>query len=560
VFSQLVRALAATAVLFAALALGQPADARDSRWVLLGEHRVGFQTDSDIIRLNRDEGWFRSLRLDAERSDVFVSKVTLVYLNGFREDIEVNRMLRAGERSPAIDLGDERSFIREIVLTYRARPNYSGEPALVQVYADQSRDNTNTVRNRYRDDEFRELATQRVNLGDDGVTLNPERSDRVGTIRLSARQNAIYVRRIEIEFRNGERQVEQLQQSIEEGRPSRAIDLAGDRRSIASVTVVMRPQPSRRLANLVLSGRDEGAPAGERERPANPRVGRPPRLDERGVPVDMVLFGTGEVGRRGDRDVIAVGRDKGQFDEIALRVLDGDVEVTRITVVYGRGENEVFDLGQVIRANTVTSKLKLDGDRYIREVQLDYRKVGRERGQAQVEVYGDYSRAWKERAREVRQDDRREQRRDVVDAGPSQGWVLLGQQKAELLGRDADTFEVGRDKGRFRSLALIARRSSVEIRSIRVIYGNGEPEDVPLTGTLADGKLRVDEESDPIDLAGRERFIDRVEIVHRSKFSLKGAGVIELWGLKTEARFSEGDGRDTLKRELGRALKNLLRQ
>ena len=83
---------------------------------------------------------------------------------------------------------------------------------------------------------------------------------------------------------------------------------------------------------------------------------------------------------------------------------------------------------------------------------------------------------------------------------------------------------------------------------------------MPLTGTLADGKLRVDEESDPIDVAGRERFIDRIEIVHRSKFSLKGAGMIELWGLKTEARFSEGDGRDTLKRELGRALKNLLRQ
>ncbi len=557
-FSQLLRALVATAILVAALAFVQSAEARESRWVLLGEHRVGFQTDSDVIRLNRDEGWFRSLRLDAERSDVYVFKVTLVYLNGFREEISINRMLRAGERSPAIDLGNERSFIREIVLTYRSRPNYQGEPALVQVYADQSRANSGyreQQTSRYRNDDFRELASETIDLGERSVTLRPNR-DRVGAIRLRARDNAVFVRRIEIEFRNGERQVEQLQQAIEQGRPSRAIDLSGDQRSISQVTVYLRPQPSRRQARLVLLGGDDRGETSAPARPSNPRVGRPPRLDSRGVPVDMVMFGTGEVGRRGDRDVIAVGRDKGQFDEIALRVLDGDVEITRITVVYGRGENEVFDLGQVIRANTVTSKLKLDGDRYIREIQLDYRKVGRERGRASVEVYGDHSRAWKQRARETRADDRR----DVVDAGPSQGWVLLGRQKAELLGRDADTFEVGREKGRFRSLALIARRSSVEIRSIRVVYGNGEAEDVPLTGTLADGKLRVDEESDPIDLAGRERFIDRIEIVHLSKFSLKGAGTIELWGLKTEARFREGDGRDTLKRELGRALKNLLRQ
>ncbi|MEZ5843244.1 MAG: hypothetical protein R3D27_05855 [Hyphomicrobiaceae bacterium] len=546
--TQILRALVATAILITALALGRPAEARESRWVLLGEHRVGFQADRDVIRLNRDEGWFRALRLDAERNDVYVFKLTLVYLNGYREEIPVNRMLRAGERSPSIDLNAERSFIREIELSYRSRPNYRGEPAVVQVYADQSRDNTDTARNRYRDDEFRELVEETVNLGEREVVLRPRRAGRVGAIRLRARDNAVFVRRVEIEFRNGERQVEQLQQAIEQGRPSRAIDLAGDRRAIASVTVVMRPQPSRRTARLELLGREEAeAPAAPAPSAGN-RVGRPPRLDANGVPVSMVLFGSGEVGRRGDRDVIAIGRDKGQFDEIALRVLGSDVEINRITIVYGNGERDAIDINQTLRANTVTSKLRLDGNRFLREIELDYRKVGRERGRATVELYGDYSDAWKRRGR------------DNGAASTESGWLLLGQQKAQMGRAEGDVFEVGRDKGRFRALSLIARRRSVEIRAIRVVYANGEVEDVPLTGPLADGKLMVDEASDPIDLKGRQRSIDRVEIVHRTKFNLKGSGVIELWGLKTEARFRDGDGRDVLKRELGRALKNLMRQ
>lgn len=545
------RALTAALALLAAFAFTPSGNAREARWVLLGEHTVGFDLDRNTIRLSRDDGWFKALRLDAERADVYVFKIGLIYLNGYREEIPVNRMLRAGERSPAIELGNERSFIREIELTYRSRPNYRGGNALVQIYGDQSRDNRERTASRYRDDEFKAMADDEINLRDDRAVLRPRRGERVGAIRLLARENAVFVRRVEIVFRNGERQVEQLQQALQENRPSRAIDLAGDRRSISEVVVVMRPQPSRGRARLILAGREDGGAAAPVDPPRSNRVGRPPRVDSNGVPVGMVLFGTEQVGRRGDRDVIAVGPDKGQFDEIAFRVLDGDVELNRVTIVYANGERDAIDIGQVIRANSVTSKLKLDGNRFVREIELDYRKADRGRGRASVELYGDYSDAWKRRDRD---------RDRGGSAGAGRGWVLLGRQKAEMLSKDADVFEVGRDKGRFRAISLIARRNTVQIRAIRIIYANGSSEDVELTGELADGKLRVDEASDPIDLKGRERSIDRIEIVHRSKLSLKGAGVIELWGLASEARFGgDGDSRDGLKRELGKALRNLLK-
>ncbi len=226
------RTLLATVLILTAFAATRPAEAREAKWILLGEHRVGFDAERNVIRLNRDEGWFRSLRLDAERTDVYINTITLVYQNGYREEIPVNRTLRAGERNSAIELAAERSFIREIVLSHRSRPNYRGEPAIVQVYADQSRENQDFVRNRYRDDEFRELASSRINLADDRITLRPDRGEQVSVIRLQARENPIFVRRVEIEFRNGGQQTEQLQQVVEQGRPSRAIDLIGDPRPV----------------------------------------------------------------------------------------------------------------------------------------------------------------------------------------------------------------------------------------------------------------------------------------------------------------------------------------
>jgi hypothetical protein len=61
---------------------------------------------------------------------------------------------------------------------------------------------------------------------------------------------------------------------------------------------------------------------------------------------------------------------------------------------------------------------------------------------------------------------------------------------------------------------------------MRITYGNGETEDVPVPRNLSGGQ-----ETPPIDLRGRDRYIERIEMQYRSRFNLKGDAVVEIYGL-----------------------------
>ena len=92
-------------------------------WELLGEQTVAFGTDNDSIAVNQDEDWFRNrafraLRFAAERNDVFMNSIRIVYINGYSEDIQVDKLIRRGSQL-AVALRGERSFLKQIDMRYR---------------------------------------------------------------------------------------------------------------------------------------------------------------------------------------------------------------------------------------------------------------------------------------------------------------------------------------------------------------------------------------------------------------------------------------------------------
>jgi hypothetical protein len=105
------------------------------RWVSLGEMRVGFLVDRDVLRINQNEDWFRregpfrTIRLTAEGNDIHMVSVRVVYLNGFAEDFRVDQLLRQ-RQSLNIDLRGERSYLRQIEFVYRSRLNFKGQATL----------------------------------------------------------------------------------------------------------------------------------------------------------------------------------------------------------------------------------------------------------------------------------------------------------------------------------------------------------------------------------------------------------------------------------------------
>jgi hypothetical protein len=108
--------------------------------------------------------------------------------------------------------------------------------------------------------------------------------------------------------------------------------------------------------------------------------------------------------------------------------------------------------------------------------------------------------------------------------GGKRGWELLGSQKVGFIA-DKDVIQVGRKDGDFSKIKLRVKGNEVEFLDVKVVYGNGQPDDIKIRN-----KIRAGGETRAIDLKGGDRFIRRIELVYRSKPSFKGQATVELWG------------------------------
>lgn len=101
---------------------------------LLGSQKIGFKVDRDVLRVGRKEGRFRRIALRAIDNDIEILDLKIFYGRGPADDVQVRRVLRAGQRSDPIDLrGNEPRVIDRIEFVYRARPNFRGA-ATLEIY------------------------------------------------------------------------------------------------------------------------------------------------------------------------------------------------------------------------------------------------------------------------------------------------------------------------------------------------------------------------------------------------------------------------------------------
>jgi hypothetical protein len=107
--------------------------------------------------------------------------------------------------------------------------------------------------------------------------------------------------------------------------------------------------------------------------------------------------------------------------------------------------------------------------------------------------------------------DRRESDRDREGR-----WEELGCKSVGFLG-DRDVIKVGRREGRFKAIKLHVSGNAVHILDLKVIYTNGAPDDIQVRSEIREGG-----ETRPLDLRGRERAIDRIELLYRAKPNFRG--------------------------------------
>lgn len=252
---------------------------------------------------------------------------------------------------------------------------------------------------------------------------------------------------------------------------------------------------------------------GDRGRHGPPGAGPNRPGPDRGPPVRgpqevWELLGEQAVGFGVDRDVIRVGRREGFFSKIALEVRDNEVEILDLKVFFHRGPPQDVRVRQRIRPGDRTRPIDLvGGERVIDRIEIVYRSRPGYRGRAKVAVYG---------VKLVRP--------LPPPPPPVARWEELGCSKAGFL-PNKDVIRVGRREGRFSQIQLRAFRNKVHILNLRVIYGNGAPDDIPVKSEIRDGG-----ESRPLDLKGNGRFIDSVELYYVAQPSFKGSAQVCIFG------------------------------
>lgn len=334
----------------------------------------------------------------------------------------------------------------------------------------------------------------------------------------------IDLQRVQIVFSDGSVHNEDRQIDMRKGERSREIAAGSSDKFIDKVTVSWKASEGKgSLQVLGLQTRDgrkmerpKGPATGDLSAEASPATpGKAPVADG-----NDVMFGYQNVGFGIDRDVIKVGGEIGKFDRLRLRVLGNDVHINTLKVVYMDGTEQDLAVDADIRANTRTSWLEVQGDKFIREIQMSYRSKPNFKGQARIEVTGQYSADW---------------------LGPNgegkkynAGWVLLGAQTAGFTGFDKDTITVGKNEGGFTKLRIVAKDRAITLREVRVVFNTGPDEVFTMRERVDPGNPYG-----PLEFKAGRLAIKEIQAKYRSRFDLaKGLknlfegtpAVVEVWG------------------------------
>jgi hypothetical protein len=245
---------------------------------------------------------------------------------------------------------------------------------------------------------------------------------------------------------------------------------------------------------------------------------------------EWVLLGERKVNFRADRDAIEIGHGEDWYQNRGFRRLHlvaerSDIHLMAIRLVYMNGFNEDFPVDRLIREGQ-DQAIDLRGERkYLRRIEMVYRSRPSFEGRAIMKIYGEPARFGPGPGP-----------LPPIGPGPGYGqgpgggdrdWAELGCKRVSLFGVDRDAIDVGRREGRFRAIRLQVRGADIQMLDLRVVYGNGEPDHIPVRSLIRQG-----DRTRPLDLRGRGRIIDRIEMTYVTIPNFKGQATVCAEGLQ----------------------------
>lgn len=312
------------------------------------------------------------------------------------------------------------------------------------------------------------------------------------------------------------------------GRGNRVVELSG-------LQTAEDRAARRDVATAQIGGNSETADAatGDDAQPAVlPPVAAPDKIRDSGPllpsrparsatsPAGDVLLGGKRIEGAVDRLDIAVPARIGRFSKIRLRVIDGDVGVTRVTLTYDGGRNETREVAVSLKPAKPSDWIAVDGQAFLDKIAIGIDPSANGAGSPKIEVFGAHADGWLGANGEGRKFNG--------------GWVLLAAQTAGFLGFDTDEIVVDEEESAIRALKISVRQRAITLDRLRVVYRDGRETVIP-----AGSKVGPGDSYGPVEVDGGKTGRDkdgvaRIEARYRSRYidgERQGgdSAIVEIW-------------------------------
>lgn len=365
------------------------------------------------------------------------------------------------------------------------------------------------------------LGSQSVDGRTDRDVIQVSKRARWDKLTLVVSDSDLELLDLDVEFANGEKWSPKLAYQFREGQRSRAIDLPGDDRHIAKITLLYKNTPGGGRARVEVYAKDvRGGGVAYNPTPSEPPPPPPPPPAPAWNPAGWTLLGSQSVEGKKDKDTYEVGRKAGKLDRIMIVVKDSDLDMQDFIVTFEGGQTFEPKIKHVFKEGERTRAIDLPGnDRFIKKIWVKYGNTPGG-GKARIEIYG------------------KDTRNSPPVGGPAptpaptadwkgNGYTLIGAQSVEGK-KDRDVYNVGRKAGRMDVLVVAVKGSDLEMLDFIVHFEDGTNWSPKLSHKFKEGAY-----SRQIDLPGSDRWIKNIEVKYAN---LPGGGKasVELWGKDTK--------------------------
>ena len=231
---------------------------RDPSWERIGALRVGRDRERDVIQLDRRDGRFEALRMRVRGAPVDFHRVEVVYGNGARDRLDLDRTIDRNDESGELALRGARGrFIDRIVLVTE-KDRRRGPPAEVEVWARKAEEGPRGRQHVQLGPNWERLGSKEVDRRRERDEIQLSRRDGAfDALRVRVLDNDVRIRRMQVKYVNGVEHEVDVDRRIGEGELSEVIELRGKRGRVIDRVVLFYDTVGRgQKANVEIWGRE----------------------------------------------------------------------------------------------------------------------------------------------------------------------------------------------------------------------------------------------------------------------------------------------------------------